>query len=105
METETKTETETTTDRKPTPIEQWVLRELAKSDGSLRAQVLWVSGQAANGDIRSTGIPGLFAMRIEGQDQSGRRHVLERIFPIETVLLIDLPQAVQIQRNPILVPG
>jgi hypothetical protein len=88
----------TTSDRKPTTLEQWLLQRLKEvgEDGAQRpvlpCQVTWVTGEKASGGVRASEIPGVFEMLVEMQRATGERVAVDRIFPAETMLLIELPR-------------
>jgi hypothetical protein len=88
----------TTSDRKPTILEQWLLQhleEVAVPDGGrpvLACQITWITGDKASGGVRASGIPGIFEMLVEMQRASGERVAVDRIFPAETMLMIELPR-------------
>ena len=88
----------TTSDRKTTTLEQWLLQRLAQAgeDGTQRpvlpCQMTWVTGEKASGGVRASETPGVFEMLVEMARSDGSRVAVDRIFPAETMLMIELPR-------------
>lgn len=80
-------------------MERWLRTLLAKSDKRspegkpmVACQITWMTGTVANGVVTETDEPGIFNMLVEGQDQRGVRHVLDRVFDAAGIFLIDIPR-------------